>query len=100
MNLMSYWRYQTASQPKSFKPVSGMADSHTSREKPMKNITLFSYSVLLTCAHIVAQAGSTKKRKSVNQMLDMLSSIYEQIGAIAPNSDAAPVVPPSSDRRN
>jgi len=63
----------------------------------MKNITLFSYSVMLTCAHIVAQAGSTRKRKSINQMLDMLSSIYEQIGAMAPVTS---VVPPSSDRKN
>ena len=63
----------------------------------MKNITLFSYSVLLTCAHIVAQAGSRRKRKSVNQMLDMLSSIYEQIGALVPTPS---VVPPTSDRKN
>jgi hypothetical protein len=66
----------------------------------MKNITLFSYSVLLTCAHIIAQAGSTKKRKSVDQMLDMLNSIYEQIGAITPSSGNGSVVPPTSDRRN
>ena len=63
----------------------------------MKNITLFSYSILLTCAHIVAQAGSRRKRKSVNQMLDMLNSIYEQMGALAPTPS---VVPPTSDRKN
>lgn len=65
----------------------------------MKNLTLFSYSVMLTCAHIVAQAGSTKKRKSVDEMLDILCSIYEQIGAIAP-TDGVPVTPPTSNRRN
>ena len=63
----------------------------------MKNITLSSYSVLLTCAYIVAQAGSPRKPKSVNQVLDMLSSIYEQMGALAPTSS---VVPPTSDRKN